>query len=258
VVNGQETTVIDMHLTQGSVVQATYGFWRNSTSVFLNTANNNYLEGTDYNYSCVPTSSRPSCYHDYVMPPSATLNPLPELLSCTTLMQIPFVISDGGLPFCKAVVVSNNTETGGIGFTSSSQDWDCVIKVKDSSDVIFYITLHSGSYRFFKEVTHINCEEAGDGNYINCGLDIVNSLNPKNMTYDVGAKIQVVSDKYVPDGSGNSVPNPFSNSLKNNVVTVVVIIIIVIIVITGIVIGICILRCLISLYCQTRGKGGGI
>jgi hypothetical protein len=94
----QEVTIIDTHITQGVFTQAPYGFWRNDTAVFLNTADNNFLEGTNYNYSCLPTSARPPCYDKYQMPISRTLNPLPELISCSILIKIPFVISDGGLP----------------------------------------------------------------------------------------------------------------------------------------------------------------
>jgi hypothetical protein len=46
---------------------APYGFWghtNNATrkkSIFLNTTNNNFLEGTNYNYSCTPVTSPRKC-----------------------------------------------------------------------------------------------------------------------------------------------------------------------------------------------------
>jgi hypothetical protein len=255
-VNEQEVTIIDTHITQGAITQAPYGFWRNDTAVFLNTADNNFLEGTNFNYSCRPTSARPPCYDKYQMPKSKTLNPLPELISCSTLIQIPFVISDGGLSYCQSISITNNTVTGGIGFSIASSEVDCVVKVMDSSEIIFYITLHTGSYGFFREAIYINCKEAAIGIYTNCGLENFSVIHPINMSYNWGAEIEVVSDNVIGGDSGFDWPNPFSSLLGNTLSTAISYIIMAAIVLTGIVIGIIILRCLIS-HCQARGKGGG-
>jgi hypothetical protein len=48
---------------------APYGFWKHTNNatgkenVFLNTTNNNFLEGTNYNYSCTPVTSPGKCNH---------------------------------------------------------------------------------------------------------------------------------------------------------------------------------------------------
>jgi hypothetical protein len=49
IVNGKEKTAVDISLTVNQILQALYGLWRNATSVFLNTATNNFLEGSNFN-----------------------------------------------------------------------------------------------------------------------------------------------------------------------------------------------------------------
>jgi hypothetical protein len=49
---------------------APYEFWKHTNnatgkeSVFLNMANNNFLEGTNYNYSCTPVTFPGKCKTD--------------------------------------------------------------------------------------------------------------------------------------------------------------------------------------------------
>jgi hypothetical protein len=58
---------------------ATYGFWQctnNQTgreSIFLNTASNNYLEGTNFNYSCRSLNNPINCMEDFAMPEIKTI-----------------------------------------------------------------------------------------------------------------------------------------------------------------------------------------
>jgi hypothetical protein len=254
-VNNQTKEVIQTHLTQGAVVQAAYGFWRNESAIFLNTASNNFLEGTNYNYTCAPKGGLPPVRHDYYMEKPSTLNPLPQLVECNTLIQIPFIITNGGLPWCEAILVVNNTETGGIGFELGLGGRECVVKVQDDSDTIFYIVIHSGSYRFFQEVKGINCIDAGEGVYTNCGSDNFTTIIPKQMGYDTGAEIEVVSP-IDEAGSGSSLfswPSLFGNVFSSNIITAIQYITIAVIAVVGLVIGIILLRCLIS-HCQARRK----
>jgi hypothetical protein len=61
--NGVIIEHISITLSVGRHLLAPYRFWKytnNATgkeSIFLNTANNNFLEGTNYNYSCTPITS---------------------------------------------------------------------------------------------------------------------------------------------------------------------------------------------------------
>jgi hypothetical protein len=152
----------------------------------------------------------------------------------------------------------NNTETGGIGFELGLGGRECVVKVQDDSDTIFYIVIHSGSFRFFQEVKGVNCLDASEGAYTNCGLDNFTTIIPKQMGYDTGAEIEVVSpiDKAGSGSSSFNWPSLFGNIFSNNLAIAIQYIVIAVIVIVGLVVGIIILRCLIS-HCQARGKGGG-
>jgi hypothetical protein len=67
IVNGEERTVVDISLTVNPILQAPYGLWRNETSIFLNAATNNFLERSNFNYSCKYINS-PKCRRDYKMP----------------------------------------------------------------------------------------------------------------------------------------------------------------------------------------------
>jgi hypothetical protein len=72
-VNGEEKTVVDISLTVNQALQVPYGLWRNKTSVFLNTATKNFLEGLNFNYSYKLTNSS-KCRRDYKMPDPIILN----------------------------------------------------------------------------------------------------------------------------------------------------------------------------------------
>jgi hypothetical protein len=225
---------VDISLTVNLILQAPYELWRNETSVFLNTATNNFLEWSNFNYSCKPTNS-PMCRKNYKMPDPVILNPLPEIVGCTTLIQIPFIITTGGLPYCSAIKITEDLETCGFGFQASSGSEECVIKVLDDTNLIFYITLSKGSYRFLKNVILINCLDQSNGIYTECGQEEMMPIVAKGMSYDWGKDIEVV--KAVSTGAAG-ITNPFENLFKNNLQTIIGFDII-------------LLRCLYS-HCQAR------
>jgi hypothetical protein len=43
------------------------------------------------------------------MPDPLILNPLPEVVGCTTLIQIPFIITNGSLPYSTAIKIKNSS-----------------------------------------------------------------------------------------------------------------------------------------------------
>jgi hypothetical protein len=67
-------------ITVGPHQIAPYGFWRHTNnqtgkeSIFLNTASNNFLEGTNYNYSYHPLNKQINCMEDFAMPEIRTIN----------------------------------------------------------------------------------------------------------------------------------------------------------------------------------------
>jgi hypothetical protein len=69
-----------------------YGFWRHTNNqtgkklIFLNTASNNFLEGTNYNYSCYPLNKPIICMEDFLMSEIRTINGIPSIPSCSTVV----------------------------------------------------------------------------------------------------------------------------------------------------------------------------
>jgi hypothetical protein len=140
-------------LTVGLYLQAPYGFWRytnNMTgkeSVFLNTATNNFLEGTNYNYSCTPLNNPGGCRQNYAMPTINTANSMTNILSCSTIVSLKAEDLHPVTHFCQAVKLIKNLEAGSIGIKSLSGS--CDIKIQDKTKLVSYITVDEGSYRFF-------------------------------------------------------------------------------------------------------------
>jgi hypothetical protein len=67
-------------LTMGPHQAALYGYWRHTNNatdkklIFLNISSNNFLEGTNYNYSCKPLNKSVNCMEDFTMPEIRTIN----------------------------------------------------------------------------------------------------------------------------------------------------------------------------------------
>jgi hypothetical protein len=65
--NDEIIEYLSVTLTVGPHQTAPYGYWchtNNATgkkSIFLNTVTNNFLEGTNYNYSCQPLNKTARC-----------------------------------------------------------------------------------------------------------------------------------------------------------------------------------------------------
>jgi hypothetical protein len=104
-------------ITVGSHQIAPYGFWRhinNQTgkeSIFLNTASNNFLEGTNYNYSCCPLNKPINCMEDFAMPEIRTINDIPNVPSCSTIVTLKASDIIPITKFCMAIKLINNIES---------------------------------------------------------------------------------------------------------------------------------------------------
>jgi hypothetical protein len=154
--NGEVIEHYFVTLTVGPHLVAPYGFWKHTNnatgkeSVFLNTANNNFLEGTNYNYSCIPVTSPGKCKTDYVMLELMRINSMPNIPSCATVVVLP---TDEVTPitnFCSAIKSIKNIETQSIGIKSLSGT--CDVKVSDKLGEITILSLDEGSYRFFSDI----------------------------------------------------------------------------------------------------------
>jgi hypothetical protein len=124
--NGETIEHYSINLTVGPHLVAPYGCWKHTNnatgkeSVFLNTANNNFLEGTNYNYSCTPVTSPGKCKTDYVMLELRTINSMPNIPSCATVVILPTNEVTSVTNFCFAIKSIKNIETQSIGIKSLS------------------------------------------------------------------------------------------------------------------------------------------
>jgi hypothetical protein len=85
---------LSITLTVGSHQQAPYGYWRHTNNaigkelIFLNTASNNFLEGTNYNYSCRSSLNIPmNCMENFVMPEIRTINGMPNTMFYNSIIK---------------------------------------------------------------------------------------------------------------------------------------------------------------------------
>jgi hypothetical protein len=122
---------------------APYGFWKHTNnttgkeSVFLNTANNNFLEGTNYNCSCTQKTSPGKRKTDYVMPELRTINSMPNIPSCSTIVVLPTKEVTPITNYCLTIKNIKNMETQSIGIKSLSGTGD--VKVTNWEKSQFYL-----------------------------------------------------------------------------------------------------------------------
>jgi hypothetical protein len=192
VIDNQEVKVLDSFLSVSPILQAPYGLWRNETSIFLNTASQNFLEGMNFNYSCIPSGGGTGSRENFVMPQLTTLNPLPQMVQCMVVVKVPFLITNGSTHFCTLIQITENLETGGFGFKTSDTSQNCAVKIKDDKNMTFYIILDPESYRFFLEARKVAYQNIDDGVFIDCNDLDFQEVIAKPMSYDYGNEIEIV------------------------------------------------------------------
>jgi hypothetical protein len=144
-------------LIVGPHQQAPYGYWshiNNATGrelIFLNTASNNFLEETNYNYSCRPPNMPMNCMEDFAMPEIRTINGIPNIPSCSTIVTLK---ASDITSFCTAIKLINNTESNSVGIKSLSRS--CDLKIQDKAGSMIIISIDEGLYRFFADLYGIH------------------------------------------------------------------------------------------------------
>jgi hypothetical protein len=249
--NGQNVSSATTSLAVSPILQTPYGFWRNDTSVIVANADFMYLEGTNFNYSCVPINS-PRAMTDYMFATPRTVSPLPHLVGCQVLVKVDFKVDSEAVHYCEEVNAVLDERTGGFGFITNLTD-ECSVKIADSADFRYHISLSSGSYRFFKDVKKIACTHTTNGYYINCSNSAVMvDLVTKSMKYDEGAEVIVTSSS---DGSRTSSTSiSFSDLFKNNTFNIIMIVVFIIIGIVAVIIIICLIRYLCNRQKQSQNS----
>jgi hypothetical protein len=88
--------------------------------IFLNTATNNFIEGTSYNYSCTFLNTPMICMEDFVMPEIRTINGMPKILIYFTIVLLKTSDVIPVTNYCTTVKLINNTESNAVGIKSLS------------------------------------------------------------------------------------------------------------------------------------------
>jgi hypothetical protein len=179
---------------------ALYGFWCHTDNqtgkelIFLNTASNNYLEGTNYNYGCRALNDPVNCMEDYAMPEIRTINGMQNIPSCSTIVSLKASDVIPVTKFCIAIKLINNTESNSVGIKSLSGS--CDLKIQDKAGSIIIISIDEGSYRFFADLYGISCEFRGEGNHVNCSDKTPEIIRPRDQGFDEAAEkiVNITSD----------------------------------------------------------------
>jgi hypothetical protein len=153
-----ETWTTQMTLQTSPVSSAPYGFWRNDSSVFIDTSDWLYIEKTAFNYSCMPNNPNPGCGTNLRMPDMNTASGMPVLQQCTMLVKIPAELFGVKIEFCKEVMLIHNTESDTIGIKTMGQS--CMVKIQEG-EKIQNLWISEGSYRFFRQLSFIACPPKG-------------------------------------------------------------------------------------------------
>jgi hypothetical protein len=146
-------------ITVGPHQIAPYGYWRHTNNqtgkelIFLNTVCNNFLEGTNYNYSCRPLNDPTRCMEDVAMPEIRTINGMPNIPLYSTIVTLKASDVIPVTKFCMAIELINNTESNSVGIKSLSGS--CDLKIQDKASSII-ISIVEGSYRFFADLYGIH------------------------------------------------------------------------------------------------------
>jgi hypothetical protein len=168
-----------MTIIVGPHQAAPYGYWHHinnqigKESIFINIGSNNFLEGTNYNYSCCPLNKPINPMEDFAMPEIRTIN---------------------GTASYSTIVIQNNIQSNSVGIKSLSGF--CDLKIQDKAGSMIIISIDKGSYRFFADLYGISCEFMGEGNYINCSDKTPEIIRPKDQGFDEAAEkiVNITSD----------------------------------------------------------------
>jgi hypothetical protein len=139
---------------------ALYGHCRHTDNqtgkelIFLNTASSNFLEGTNYNYSCKSLNDPRNCMEDFAMPEIRTINGMPNVPSCSTIVTLKASDIIPVTKFCMEIKLINNTESNSVEIKLLLNSCDLKIQEKASSMIIIFID--EGSYRFFTDLFEIH------------------------------------------------------------------------------------------------------
>jgi hypothetical protein len=172
---------------------------------------------------------------------------MPLISSCKTLVKLPAHIIGADVDFCTSLIAVNNNESNTYGVKSEGPG--CMIKVEE--DVIQFLWLSEGSYRFFKHIAKIECKAQGNGLYTDCNDGDLFPLEVREMGYDYATD---VAETYIHGSyTGISIDGDlnFGNLFSKKTKTTLLLVFIIVIVIATIIVVI-LLICCCCYYCPAK------
>jgi hypothetical protein len=201
--NGEKLEEINTSINTSPAAQTPHGYWTNDTSYVINAADNLYMEGTNFNYPCIPTYQPEKHWEYHIMPTPNTMSTMPSLQKCTVFVKIPAKVFAGDIKWCSSVRIVLNTETGAHGIMANLED--CTIKIRDNNNSARALSVSAGSYQFVQGLTGIACEFKGEGFYGDCADELeFQEIVPLEKGYDTG-KVAIVDERSTgSDGSNGA------------------------------------------------------
>jgi hypothetical protein len=267
-VNGNATNItVEPNVVVGPHLQTPYGYWKGSDSsqVYVRDANFQWMENTNYNYTCKAQLSGCSSSATLHWETLLDLSPNPSLVDCKAIVTVPFEVTSAGLAYCNLVqLVSYPDNRDSVGLKAI--DGDCAVNIKDTSNTIFPVWLSTGTFRWFRNVQDIGCVLSGDGLYNSCSgsASLVQAL-PKVQSNDVASEIIVTEDVLTDDsvtevnigtgigdalaGLGNGLASVIDsvnivNDFMDNIKQVIIIVVIAVSILIAIIIVVVVICCI--------------
>jgi hypothetical protein len=185
------------------------------------------------------------CKTDYVMPELRTINSMPNIPSCATIVVLPTNEVTPITNYCFVIKNIRNIKMQSIGIKFFLGI--CDVKVLDKLGEIIILFLDEGSYRFFSDIASISCEpvEGVEGHYSSdCSNKEPIQLKPKEQGFDEAAEIVFDRTETATPGSvGSGFDWSFGNLFKNKKDQILFTIIMIVVAIT------IIMDIIIFLYC---------
>jgi hypothetical protein len=229
-----------------------YGFYRNSTHIFVNTAQSRYLENSIYNESCSPVGSPRREGEDFKFRETVTLNTMPGLSSCKQQVWVPLNVSDLTDTWCDLISVVRDPDSESIGLLGVNGD--CMVRIgqskPDNSNSSYLVRLTKGEFRFLKEVDRIGCVEIGEGTYGDCdGNKMLVDMRPTDKGYNYLDEVIVDGGSAVGIDDSSTRGSPFGEAFGSKLMDILVL---VGIIVASIVVIIIVLICSWKFCCRKK------
>lgn len=101
-----------------------------------------------------------------------------------------------------------------------------MVVISDNSNYLYFITLQSESYMFFKDLSSINCKYQSDGLYTECGQKELTLSVVKETPYYEDNTIEVIEATSSSD-TEEILTDSFDKKLSSNIKTMIIWIVIV-------------------------------